>query len=313
MSKKIRYVPRWVAETLVIPADTTVIASPTIFANTDVWPMQLHWLSVTGKVALTNAEKGAANNAGGVARRLSWEIGMAQKGEINLVAGGTDAFFASNSYRRQSYSIFDDGVKFRFPSEYELAPDSGLVVQAASKNADYATYNPSIIVNGIRDEGHGSYDPAQLAGVHEGTLTYPASINMESSDLFNSGQNTMYLKEMLLKPGQLTVNPVGGVDEATNVSAFEPTLDRTLWRINPNNDIPWMPQDELIPVGNIAPFNRAVRDTWDEGPRAYVLPTGTKLNPRQRLTLKITNLNETTSPDGDQTIVLCMFSLLEVQ
>ena len=312
MKSKIRYVPRWVAETLVIPANTTVTASPTIFANTDLWPMQLHWLAMTGETTKTAAESATKDLTGGAARRLSWEIGMSQRGEINLVAGGTDAFFASNSRKRQNQSCFDDGAKFILPSEYELGPDSGLVVQVMANNPSYNIYDPGILVNGVRDEGRKVYEPAQLGGVIEGTLTYPAIALIEAADLFNSGKDIMYLKELLFKTGQLT--GVYFTDPSPYwESQYEPAMDKIKWRVNPNNDIPWMPQDSLIPTGNIAPFNRGTRDVWDQGPRSYIFPAGSMLNPRQRLTIRITNRNATTSPDGDQTIVLSMFTLLEVQ
>jgi hypothetical protein len=265
--------------------------------------MQLHWLSLTGDVSIPSGDDDSAKT-GGVARRLAWELGLSQQGEINQVAARTDALFSNNSFKIQKYSCFDDGVRFDFPNEYELAPDSGLVVEAASNDASSVFYNPSILFNALRDEGRGSFEPAQIMGVYEGNLTYPSSIAFESSDLFNSGRNTAYLKELVLKPGQLSV------DETTTAkSAFNPSLTKTKWRINPNNDIPWMPQSDLIPVGNIAPFNRGIRDQWDEGPRAYVFPTGTKLAPRQRLTIRITS---TIADEGDQTITLGMFSLLEV-
>jgi len=309
MKPRIRYVPRWVAETLVIPANKTVLVSSTVFANIEVWPLQLHWLSVTGDPTSTAAEvaDGDYANSGGVARRLAWELGLSQEGEVNLVAGNTDALFAPNSYRQQLYSQFDDALKFRFPIEYELAPDSGLVAEVASADPNWLFYNPSILINALRSEGREVFEPVQFAGTLEANLAYPSSVSFDAADLFNSGLKSAYLKEMLLKPGQLTVNTT-----TTAKSQFQPQLNKTRWRMNPNNDIPWMPQDELIPAGNIAPFNRASRDIWDEGPRSYVFPTGTKLEARQRLTARITNLNETTAPDGDQTITVCMFGLLEV-
>jgi len=305
MKPKIRYVPRWVAQTLVIPANTTVLASPAIFANTDVWPAQLHWLSVTGDVNLTTAETSDNAKSGGVGRRLAWELGLSQEGEINLVAGTTEAFFASNEFRRQCSAPYDDAIRFRFPIEYKLAPDSGLVTQVQTLDTLLSAYYPSLVVNGVRDEGRGEYEPAQIAGFVNGTLAYPTSMNIDQSDLFNSGKASMYLKEMLIKPSSVTLNP-------TPSTHFWPQMNKTAWRINPNNDIPWMPQDELIPAGNIAPFNRGSHDLWDEGPKAYTFPTGTKLKPRQRLTIRIKNLNETVAPNGDQTITICLFSLLEV-
>jgi len=97
----------------------------------------------------------------------------------------------------------------------------------------------------------------------------------------------------------------------TNV-VYDPFLNKTGWRINPNNDIPWMPQDEPIPVGNLAPFNRANRDWWDQGPNAYIFPQGTMLEPRQRLTIELQSATPL-EPDTEETLTICMFGLLEVQ
>jgi len=307
MKSKIRYVPRWVAETLVIPQDVFPVrssfASPIIFANTDLWPMNLQWMSITGTYDPWLEETDGRFALGGVGRQIEMRLGISQKSTVNLTHGLIQSFACSNSFKHQLYDPRDSGLQFKFPMEYELAPDSGLVAQIASNDSSYSVDRPSITINGIRDDHHGQYDPVQMAATFQSSLSYPSSYLFDSADLFNSGSDPMFLKEMILKPGQMTID--------TN-TVFDPSLNKTLWRINPNNDIPWMPQDELIPVGNIAPFNRANRDWWDQGPNAYVFPQGTKLEPRQRLSIELRSAMEL-APDTEQTITICLFGLMEVQ
>jgi hypothetical protein len=148
-----------------------------------------------------------------------------------------------------------------------------------------------------------------LAGYIKSDTTASLGIGAKSiirhADMFNNGRSAMKLYEMMLTAGTLRAVSDSETHYATTYKYR--TLNEVAWRVNPSTGVQWMPDPNPIPVGNIAPFNRAFWDFQDEGPRAYIFPPNTVLEPKQRLGIKVVNMSESA-----QTIDVCVFGLLEV-
>jgi len=202
MKSKVRYVPRWVAETLVIPKDVfpkrSSFASPLIFGNTDLWPLRLQWLSITSTYVPWAEFSADRYLIGGTGRQIEMRLGISQRSTINLNMALIQSLCCSNTFKHQLYDPRDSGLQFRFPMEYELAPDSGLIAQVSANNPSYSIDRPSLTFNGVRDDKHGQYDPTQLAATLPKSMNYSSNYTFESADLFNDCHAPMYLKEMIL-------------------------------------------------------------------------------------------------------------------
>jgi len=91
-----KFVPRWLPQRVTIPAGATRPLPASGFANTELWPWRLHWMSVTGVPKLETDEDPRRAYMGGVASRLTWQLGISQKGDINLRTLTTDAMPAGS-------------------------------------------------------------------------------------------------------------------------------------------------------------------------------------------------------------------------
>lgn len=304
----VKYTPRWLHKTVTIPASGITKISPTSFKNLEVWPWQLHWLSLTGTVAVEAQSGDYCFNrvSGGVARRLTWEIGITGEGDINLVEDMTDCIMGINERVPQYHDLDDSAFRFRFPVPFSLAPDSGVVAQVRNNylNTNITTWDyPGIVLNGYQKRERVGKTPAQLAGHGPQSMAYGFTHLIDSADMMNNGLDPLFLTEMLITPGQIATDKT----EDDPITVYTPEANQLLWRVNPSTGVPWMPRAEPIPAGNIAPFNRGIVDIYDEAPRAMRFPQGTIMKPRQALGMKIRNLSSMA-----QEIDICLFGLLEV-
>lgn len=307
----IQYTPRWLHQEVTIPAASQIRIDPTFFSNQEIWNWQLHWLSISGSVVLDTTDRTyyLQNTLGGIARRLKWNIGYSQKGDINLAAISTDAILGCNHRQRQCSSWFDSALRLDLPIPFPLAPNAGIVAECRfDKKYDTSTemtgwYYPGVVLNGYRKEIDGRKRPAQLAGHYHRLLGFGSDLPIESADMWNDGSSILYITEVLIQSYQLTDSL-----DSDDYTQFLPRLNETSWRINPNVGTPWMPRSEKIPSGCIAPFNRSMSDWNDESPRVYTFPPETVLKPDQRLGMEVENLS-----NKDQHVDICLFGLLEVQ
>jgi hypothetical protein len=277
--------------------------------------MQLYWLSLTGQ-ALVESEAGDYgfnNTSGGVGRRLYLEVGISQKSDSAINYAYTGALMSHNERIYQHEGPFDFGLRVAFPTLVDLPPDTGIIADMQSnfnesvQGGTYYVWNPGLLINGFFEGPEGSRRPSQLAGFVASDNVVPITagtkVGIHNADLFNDGKETIKMHEMVLTTSQLIYAETAG----TVFSA--PELERVSWRVNPTSGPEWMPQSEPIPAGNIAPFNRGANDLTDRGPKAYVFPDGIRLNPRQRVGIKVGNLSSTKT----QTFDLCLFGLMEVE
>jgi hypothetical protein len=280
------------------PPDATVIGPSTYFANNEVWNWELVFLSFVGTANLSAV--GTYTTAyGGVGRRLTFNVGMSQMGDINLVRSGGHAMFGPDRPYIVHSNDINAGAWFGFDPKrpYSLPPDSGIAATVRNDNPTYNIDNLGLLLTGYEqpDGARGPRNPVHLGGHARAELTPGTDYVIDHPDMYNDGQHPCTLTDMILNGFFLNEQSVD-----------YDTLDQVSWRVNPSTGPLWMPDPAPIPVGCIAPFNRSLFDIHDEGPRAYVFPEGTILRPRQRLSVEVLNR------DAEQAIGVCLFGYLEV-
>jgi hypothetical protein len=287
------FVPRWRYQRVEIPAGETVEADPVPFSNTEVWPWDLRFLSLVGEPNVEEASAPFDTVVGGLGARLRFKLSISQWSSVNLVPVSGLAMMPHlhSPLSLPSWTLAASAFKFDLP--VILGPDDAIVaeVQNTDPVGNYKDF--SLVFNGTRNREDGSKQPDQLAGIYQEELGPGVSDTLDDADLYNDGESDFHLHEMLLDASLAPVANVYG--------------NKARWRINPSTGIMWMDRNELIPEGNICPFNRPGLDRYDRGPRAYEFPKQTILRRRQRLTLKVENLS-----DVLQVADLALFGYLEV-
>lgn len=290
------WTPQWLYRHITIDAGETIRLDPGAFINNQPWPLYLKWLSLAGTVT-EDAAGEFSDTLGGVARRLQFEFSMTQKGDINTLFANTQTIF--NGHQGLLYS---QGNRYDFSPPFPLGPEEGIVAEVVNMTSDGSDIKrPSIAFTGRRKER--KFDgivPAHLGGGYTSILSPGDSMILNSADLYNNGEEVLWLQQMLLDAGYFT--------EAGD--AFIQLTDkfRIAWRVNPNAGVQWMPNPDPIPVGNLAPMGSYIVDYNDNGPNVWVFPQGTVLRPRQRFGVEVTNLALTTQQFG-----LCLHGIMEVK
>lgn len=297
----IEFVPRWLWQEIKVPQSGEVILDASNFANTTPYPMRLHWISITGNVALAGAPYD--NASGGVMRRLNVELGITGYSDINLVPFVGTAYFAARHHIQKDY-LPANGVSpcanMFIPRAIRVPQDGGLVVEVENiedRSADLTLYKPSIIAHGYKDE---SRIPGFLAGrLNENITNDGGKKVIDATDLLNKGREDFIITDI-----SLDTKCSNKIDETTTQYS---QMTNVAWRVNPLSGIQWMPNPNPIPVGNICPFTRQY-DQADEGPQVYDVPENTVLQPRQRLSIKLTEVSA-----AAQSINVCIHGELEVE
>jgi hypothetical protein len=154
----------------------------------------------------------------------------------------------------------------------------------------------SIVCHGYRAQ---SKIPGFLAGRLNKTLTLGQQDVIDAADLLNSGREDFIITSI----------SVDAMDHSADNTEVPPYFDPVAisWKINPSSGIQWMPRENPIPIGCLAPTSRYV-GTFDQYPLAYMFPENVVLMPRQRLGIQVTEVS-----DNIQSIHLCLFGELEVK
>jgi len=299
------YSPRWRNQFCKITATTRVSLPSQFFANNEIWDWHLSHLVLVGD-AVVHGTGHFTTVQGGVARRLRLQVGISQKGDINLVSSNGQAMFGPSGSLIQHSNVLNVGAAFKFDSEfpYELPKDTGLGV-VVRNDGPGSIANLGALFMGYREAGDEALEvetkatrnPVHIGGYTDKNLQSGNQDALDSADLYNRGDREAVLTDMVLHGFILNAGQDGTDNAWSKVS----------YRINPTTGPLWMPDPAPIPVGCLCPFNRAPYDAYDQGPRAYVFPPGTKLEPRQRLSVEITNISE-----EDQEVHVCLFGHLEV-
>jgi hypothetical protein len=222
---------------------------------------------------------------GGLSRRLRVQLAISQWSSIDLVPMTFGAWAPHLTHPQSLVDFVGGGQRFSFSqAPVILGPDESIIAKVQNLFGE-KTRPWSLVFNGWRLREDGSKQPEQLAGIYQDSLADGASDVMDSSDLYNDGETDLYLHEMIL----CSAPPNGGKDSQFGKKAA--------WRINPATGVQWMDRPEMIPEGNICPFNRPGFDpggagTFDAGPRAYAFPSNTVLRRRQRVLIRVENLSD---------------------
>jgi hypothetical protein len=277
------------------------------FDNETVWRWRLHSLSFTNPVNDTMPKDYEYD---GWARSLIVEIGKTGCADQNIVEGSLSNITANQYKLRQKYGGVCMGVDMRLPSPYKLPRDTGFEVKVQNLHKDYPILvPPTIIFRGRREDG----EPIILAG--EGSRPNAAGIAIapntvqaiKSADLFNKGRREVWIDRIILKD----IDAYYHLEEPA-VAARSTKGTWIGWMINPTTGTQWMPVDQPIPVGNLAPMGwRNPPNTLtftNLGPRSYYFPPLTYLYPRQRLGIRWGNT--LTSPLG---VHVCLQVEMEVE
>jgi len=289
------WTPQWLYRHITIDAGETIRLSPGAFMNNEPWPLHLKWLSLAGNTVLDDSG-GFTNYLGGVARRLQFEFSMSQKGDISADWCNSRTIMADDQA-----AMYSQCSRYDFSPAFPIGPEEGINAEVFNmddvdkESTDY----PGIMFTGLRKER--KFDglvPAHLGGHYRGSVGYADSVTMPSTDLFNNGEETLWLRQMLV--GSLNYHAIGTRPASTRF--------KLAWRVNPNAGIQWMPNPEPIPVGNLVPFTVHNFDFGGYGPAVWVFPKGSILRARQRFGVKVLNLSDKTQQFG-----LCLHGIMEVQ
>lgn len=287
--------PRWLYYNAMLPAAAGGVAPPqqvppSAFANESPYWMRLVFMSF-GSDYTKNAFLPWNPNP---MTRILVELGKSGCSDQNLVAGNIMALTSPGRRYKQIYGAFNVGNSIRLPHSYCLPRDEGLTVGVARITTELLTIpRMTFSARGFGDDGW----PGILAGELD-TATLAGTQFMDSADLFNRGRKELWVNEMTM---------MSAVDTQAEGAGYQTDALAVGYQINPTQGTQWMPGPNPIPVGLIAPQTRPP-DFFDASPRAYWFPEDVWLAPKQRMSVKLTNLDGT-----DRSCHVCLFGELEVQ
>lgn len=292
------WTPQWLYRHITIDADETIRLDPGAFMNNEPWPLHLKWMSLAGSTIIDDSGD-FSTYEGGVTRRLQFEFSMTGKGDISAEWCNGHTVLADGQP-----VIYGRASRYDFSPAFPLGPEEGI-------NAEYVnidgidnldSQSPGIMFIGLRKERKfNGFVPAHLAAHYHNAVGFNDSVTMPSTDLYNNGEEPIWLRQMLVgchSPAQASISTTLEITEKS----------RAAWRVNPNSGVQWMPNPEPIPVGNLAPFTVHPFDFAGWGPTAWVFPKGCVLRPRQRFGIKLRNLADKTQQFG-----LCLHGIMEVK
>lgn len=292
------WTPQWLYRHITIDADETIRLSPGAFINNEPWPLYLKWLSLAGTVTVDDSGE-FSDEEGGVTRRLQFEFSMTQKGDLNAEWCNGHTILADSQP-----AVYGYVSRYDFSPEFPLGPEEGITAEYTNLDAINALncQNPGLMFLGVRKERKfKGYVPAHLGAHYHGTVGLNDSVTMPHTDLYNNGEETIFLKQMLLGDHNMLEASI-----PTTLSITDKF--RALWRINPNSGVQWMPNPEPIPIGNIAPLSLNPYDVAGYGPTVWVFPKDSVLRPRQHFGIKVRNISDKTQQFG-----LCLHGIMEVK
>lgn len=272
--------PRWLyVPGFVVPHQNTQQVSPSDFENVTPWRWRLVNLTFTSPIQ-EDAPQGRTFDWW--SRDLLIEVGKTGCSDQDLVMTPINEFCATPLHLRQKAGGVCLGVDFRLPTPYRLARDSGFEVKV--ENLDQTRpilHPPTIIFRGRTEAGQ----PIILGGRGGDLGLDPQSGEViVSADLFNKGRQECYIDRIILKD----IDTYQGEGAAT--TSFKGSWIG--WQINPTHGTQWMPVDQRIPVGNLAPMAwRQVNPLtfMNTVPRVHHFAPHTYLYPKQRLGVRFTN------------------------
>lgn len=297
--------PEFLYKKVIVPATDEIEVLPSAFENATPYRKRLVNLAFSSPTSIGKAGDDYGQVAGTSdywARQIQIELGKTGCADQNNVRASLASFCAMPYRRRQKLGGYDLAREFRLPTPYRLPRDKGFDVKVLNSTGledapalgDRATF----IAKGVYEDNG---EPAFLAAESISGIPAGQSVTLRSADLYNKGKRAILVDRVVLKDFQAYT------DEAT-IANSDGT--RVAWNINPTAGAQWMPNNNFIPVGNLAPMGfMGQRDSFvGNYPRAYFYPQLTYLDPQQTLGIKLIN-------QGDNAVVIhiSLFSELEVR
>ena len=296
-----KYIPRWLySGKQNIAASTLVELDSARFANNTDWPFRLQWLSLVG----FGAAVPDANNWGGIGRLLEFQLGISGKGAQYPIAVIGGSLFAETVQPRLGWSYSTDtGAAFTFDKRVILPKSSGILAEFGNDDLVRTYSNPAMIIKAVSEAENGpALEPAVIGDRERTDVLDGTSVMLRGAGMRNDGENDLILRRMSLASGCDWYPVEVDIPNALRFSSVS-------WRLNPTTGPMWMPDPSLIPVGNIAPYNRGFDDVFGVGPAVYEFPPTMVINPGQRMELDVRN----TSGSVAASLGLCLFGYLEVE
>jgi hypothetical protein len=280
--------PRWLYRKVEVPARDEINLPAPHFANESMFKQKLISLSFTAPLATP------ADPPGPWFRRIHLELGKTGCSDQNLVKGSLAALCATPWPQRQKGGAWNTARDCRLQRPYLLPRDCRLEVKYWNRHptltiSTYATF----VAMGRTDD----HEPVILAGEGVETLKPGKGQTIKSADLRNNGRKDVWIDRLIFKDFDWDVVGETGRNESGTWIA---------WQVNPDVGTQWMPVDQGIPVGNLAPMARP-EQLLDRGPRCYLYPADVYSYPKQGLGIKLINESAV-----DAEIGVCLYSELEV-
>lgn len=273
--------PRWLyVGGFVVPHQNTQEIAPDDFENDTPYRWRLINMSFTNPIYMAAAGERTFD---WWARDLLIEVGKTGCSDQNMVMTSIAEFCAMPQHSRQKSGAVCMGVDFRLPTPYLLPRDCGFEVKVENFHQTLAAFRPpSIIFRGRTVDGQ----PVILGGRGDDTgIAWQTTQEIHSADLFNRGRREIYIDRVIIK--EIDTHQIG---EGTITRNDKGTW--LGWQINPTLGSQWMPVDQRIPSGNLAPMswrpNNPLTFT-NLGPKVHNFAPYTYLYPRQRLGVRFTN------------------------
>lgn len=306
--------PRWIHQKGInVPLTwNDAEAHPSTFINETMHRMRLVALSFTADWRDPGQDY---PNHPNWANRVLVDIGKSGRSDMNAVPASISALCATPQPRRprvlgylgSSYTYDYPGVETRLPRPFRLPRDQGLEVKLSHLDPAAAAIDDSprltFIARGTREDGQHAILAGEVASLGRDD---PAVI-LDSSDLYNNGEQDVFIKTLAVKSKLKAMTGSLELDKRWN--GFLSNLGIT---INPTCGTAWMPNDDTIPIGNVMPMS-SVHDPSDVGPRAYLFPRDTWLEPTQAISVRLYRQDTLEDTSTLHKINVCMFGELEVR
>ena len=312
MSDDIYEVPYWVDSHVEVKKLLIGEIPASMFQNDTPHRLRLVGLSFVGDIlATTPAVTTLPTRHPGWASNLLVDIGKSGCSDQNLVRSSLTNLCGTPRIQRQKWGANNMGRSYDLPTPYKIEPEEGLRVEVQARwpgfdaVADLGTVLGAVpimtfIAKGYDADGY----PVQLGAARSSHLELggPAMV-MNNSDLFNNGKTPIFLTQFCFKEMDTVI-----IDSDSNYG-WNGSGAQIGWRVNPANALftQMMPNPSPIPVGLLTPLDRCY-DGGSESPLCYWFPEGTYLDPKQALSVRFGNIDDTNELD----VRVCMFGQLEV-
>lgn len=305
-------VPYWVDSHVEVKKLLVGEIPSSVFQNNTEYRLRLVGLSFVGEItATTPAVTTLPTRHPGWSSLLLVDIGKSGCSDQNLVRSSLTNLCGTPRIARQKWGANNMGRSYWLPTPYRIEPEEGLRVEVQARWPGFDAVDDlgtvlgtipllSFVAKGYDIDGY----PVQLAGMRLVNLEMGGSaVALNNGDLFNNGKKPLFLTQFCFK-GLDTVIINTSSDYGWNGCGAQ-----LGWRVNPANPAytQMMPNPSPIPVGLLTPLDRCY-DGGSESPLCYWFPADTYLDPKQALSVRFSNIDDTNELD----VRVCMFGQLEV-